>query len=85
MGDIGIKIVLHKVHGAHDMDVIKIRLFVIVFQMLAGTKFGIRVENAGAGKETVDQVGIKSYFGAVRNGVKKGVDVQVMVKLLKEK
>ena len=62
MGDVFVVMFLHDIHSTHDMHVIEPRLFVKISQMPVCAKFGIRVQDAGTGKETVYEIWIKGYL-----------------------
>lgn len=66
------------------MHVIKPGLFVKVCQVPVCTEFGIRMEDTGTGKEPVYQVWVKCNLRVGCRSIKKGADLQVVVKLLEK-
>ena len=84
VGDVFVIMFLHDIHGPHDMHIIKPGLFVKVCQVPVCTEFGIRMEDTGTGKEPVYQVWVKCNLRVGCRSIKKGADLQVVVKLLEK-
>ncbi len=84
MGDVFVVMFLHDIHSTHDMHAIELRLFVKISQMPVCARFGIQVQDAGTGNETVYEIWIKGYLRAGCYIIKKRADPQIMVKLLEK-
>ena len=85
MGDIFLIMFLQDIHCTEDMDIAKLRLFIVTAEILVCSKFRIRMKDSGSSQESGDQVWIEFIFHISSSRLEERTDFQFMVELLKEK